>query len=217
MYECIVIMSDSLRKDHLGCYGNVGYKVVEVGKASRVPLGRAPSEEATAPSQIAYKWPSTELARWRNVSGGGETPGVERRLLEAAVEGMGNAHVLWGFAVGAAVRAEDGQVYRGCNVQSRISGLGVCAERCAVDHAILHGCRRIEMVAVVADAEHAERPRPCGACLQYIADFSGGEATVVTALVKDGKVLPGSVEVKTVAEMLPYRFEAREGEAFPAR
>jgi len=165
-------------------------------------------------SRDTYKKPHrVGFGRDRSMGGTGKIGGRERRLLEAALEGMGSAHVLWGFAVGAAVLAEDGQIYRGCNVQSRISGLGVCAERCAVDHAVIHGCRRIEMVAVVADAEQAERPRPCGACLQYIADFSGGEATVVMALVKDGKILPETVEVKTVTELLPYRFEARQSEA----
>jgi cytidine deaminase len=59
----------------------------------------------------------------------------ERKLLEAALRAMKNAHVLWGLKVGAATLAEDGKVYEGCNVESWISGLGSCAERCAIDHA----------------------------------------------------------------------------------
>ncbi len=128
----------------------------------------------------------------------------DERLLNAALEAMKNAHVIWGFAVGAAVLAEDNSVYEGCNVESRISGLGVCAERCAIDHAVLHGKKRITAVAVVMEAENVNGPRPCGACLQYINDFSEGKARIVMAKVKDGKILPKGIEVKLIKEMLPY-------------
>lgn len=133
--------------------------------------------------------------------------GRERRLLEAAVKARENAHVLWGFGVGAAVLAEDDQIYPGCNVQSRISGLGVCAERCAVDHAVLHGNKKIKEVAVVVDEKDAEKPRPCGACLQYIVEFSEGNVKIITAKVRQTKILPETIEVKTIKEMLPYQFK----------
>jgi cytidine deaminase len=58
---------------------------------------------------------------------------TESKLLEVASAAMKNAHVLWGFKVGAAVLAEDRKVYD-CNVESWLSGLGTCAERCAIDH-----------------------------------------------------------------------------------
>jgi cytidine deaminase len=35
----------------------------------------------------------------------------EKKLLQAALKAVDNAYVLWGFKVGAAVLAEDGQVY----------------------------------------------------------------------------------------------------------
>lgn len=96
----------------------------------------------------------------------------EKELLEAASRAMDKAYVLWGFKVGAAVLAEDGKIYEGCNVESWISGLGTCAERCAINHAILHGNRKIEEIAVVMDKENKNEPKPCGACLQYIHDFA---------------------------------------------
>jgi len=74
--------------------------------------------------------------------------------------------------IGAAVLAEDGQIYGGCNVDSWVSGLGICAERCAINHAISQGNRKIEEIAIVMDADSQCEPRPCGACLQYIYDFS---------------------------------------------
>ena len=64
---------------------------------------------------------------------------TEKKLLNASLTVMKNAYVLWGFRVGAAVLAKDGRIYEGCNVESWVSGLGICAERCAINHAVLHG------------------------------------------------------------------------------
>lgn len=49
---------------------------------------------------------------------------TERKLLENTLKAMDNAHVLWGYKVDAAVIAEDGKIYNGCNVESWVSGLG---------------------------------------------------------------------------------------------
>lgn len=135
----------------------------------------------------------------------------ERNLLDVALECMKNAHVIWGFEVGAAVLAGDNKLYQGCNVESKISGLGICAERCAIDHAVLHGNKKIKKIGILIDAKKAKKPVPCGACLQYIYDFSDGEVTVIMGKVKEWKILPKSIERKTIEEMLPYRFEPKKG------
>jgi cytidine deaminase len=132
----------------------------------------------------------------------------ERRLLDAALKAMGNAHVLWGLKVGAAVLADDGHVYEGCNVESWVSGLGTCAERCALNHAVLHGNRKIREIAIVMSPEGHDDPRPCGACLQYIYDFSeNSKIKIVMAKVEEGRILFETVNVKTLEEMLPFPFK----------
>jgi len=85
---------------------------------------------------------------------------------------MDNAHVLWGFKVGDTVNTEDGKMHNGCNVESWISGLEVHAERCVIDHTVLHGNRKILEITVVAEAESLGNSKPCGTCLQYIHGFS---------------------------------------------
>lgn len=132
--------------------------------------------------------------------------GKQAELLQKALKAMQNSYVVWGFNVGAAALAEDNKIYEGCNVESKISGLGACAERCAIDHAILHGNRTIKEIAVVISVENSKNPNPCGACLQYIHDFSNGKAKVIVANVKDNKILQESIKVKRIAEMLPYPF-----------
>ncbi|MEM3695208.1 MAG: cytidine deaminase [Candidatus Bathyarchaeia archaeon] len=132
----------------------------------------------------------------------------EKMLLEAAAKALYKAYVLWGFRVGAAVLGEDGKIYEGCNVESWISGLGICAERCAVNHAVLHGNMRIKAVALVMEKENGEDPKPCGACLQYMADFAeNSKIKIVMAKVENDKVLFETVKVKTLEELLPSPFK----------
>jgi len=132
----------------------------------------------------------------------------EKQLLETAAKAMQNAYVLWGFSVGAAVLAEDERVYEGCNVESWVSGLGTCAERCAIDHAILHGNRKIKEVALVMDARNRNEPQPCGACLQYINDFAeNAKIKIVTAKAEKGRILFETARVKILEELLPFPFK----------
>ncbi len=130
-----------------------------------------------------------------------------KKLLDAALKAMNNAHVLWGCKVGAAVLGEDGEIYGGCNVESWISGLGICAERSAINHAVLHGSQKINEVAIVLDAGSQCEPRPCGACLQYIYDFAKNpKIKIVMAKAEKDRILFETVKVKTLRELLPYPF-----------
>ncbi|MDH5482584.1 MAG: cytidine deaminase [Candidatus Bathyarchaeota archaeon] len=132
----------------------------------------------------------------------------KKKLLKAASKAMTNAYVLWGFRVGASVLAEDGQIYEGCNVESWISGLGTCAERCAINHAVLHGNRKIKQIAITVDANSLSEPIPCGACLQYIFDFAENpKIEIIMAKVEKGRILFETVKLKTIAELLPSPFK----------
>ena len=93
------------------------------------------------------------------------------RLVDQAREGMKNAYCPRSeFPVGAAVLTTKGNFYQGGNVESVIAGLGTCAERCAIDHAIAHGEYTFEAICVVSTLE--EPIKPCGACRQYISEFA---------------------------------------------
>jgi cytidine deaminase len=71
--------------------------------------------------------------------------------------------------VGAAVLDEDGTVIGGSNVENASYGLSMCAERNAVDTAVVRGSLRIAAVAVVGPNE--EPSWPCGACRQVLHEF----------------------------------------------
>jgi cytidine deaminase len=81
------------------------------------------------------------------------------------------------FRVGAAVLADDGRIFAGCNVENASYGLTICAERAAVCAAVAAGIRAIRAVAIVTDL--LEPARPCGACRQVLAEFGPAMAVVL--------------------------------------
>lgn len=96
------------------------------------------------------------------------------QLIQAAKDALKNASVpLSRFRVGAAVLTKSGRIFEGCNTESLIPVLGVCAERNAINHALIHGEAGFLAVAVVSDL-HAPL-LPCGTCLQYIQEFARQE------------------------------------------
>ena len=81
-----------------------------------------------------------------------------------------------GFAVGAAVLTDAGQIFAGVNVENASYGLSMCAERNAIHQAIAHGARCI--AAIVVYTPTSEPTPPCGACRQVLSEF-GSDALVV--------------------------------------
>jgi cytidine deaminase len=91
-------------------------------------------------------------------------------LVDAAWAVRENAHAPYsGFLVGAALLAEDGRIFTGCNIENISYGLTQCAERVAIGTAIAAGVRRF--LALVVVAETAVPISPCGACRQVLAEF----------------------------------------------
>jgi len=97
--------------------------------------------------------------------------------------------------VGAALRAEDGRVFTGCNVENASFGLTICAERNAVAHAVAEGARRFDAIAVVTE----NGVTPCGACRQVLAEFG----PAMTVIVADEA---GRRRVYTIGDLLPDAF-----------
>ncbi len=98
--------------------------------------------------------------------------------------------------IGASVLAADGRLFWWCNIESVISWLWTCAERCAVDHMVAHWCYDIVAVCTV---DSGFTPT-CGACLQYILLFtqvSGKEIWLINADIK------WNYEIKSLSELLP--------------
>jgi cytidine deaminase len=69
------------------------------------------------------------------------------------------------YLVGAAVRARDGRVFEGVNVENAAYPLGVCAEKVAISNAVVAGCRPGDLEAIGITAS------PCGGCRQWLYEF----------------------------------------------
>lgn len=131
----------------------------------------------------------------------------QRQILAKAAKAAGrNAyHPVTSTGTGAALLTKKGNIYTGCNVQSVISGLGCCAERCAIYNAVAHGAYNYEAIAVYFPSKKGAKP--CGACLQLISEFAQvAKADIKILMVnKEGRIVAES----TANKMLPGAYGPR--------
>jgi cytidine deaminase len=122
-------------------------------------------------------------------------------LIAAAAKVRDNAYAPYSrFKVGAAVRAEDGRIYVGANVENASYPEGLCAEAAALAAMIAAGARRVVAVAVVTDG--AAPAPPCGGCRQRLSEFGAADTPVHLASTK------GAQRSVLLGELLPLAFVA---------
>lgn len=108
------------------------------------------------------------------------------------------------FRVGAALLAQSGKVYKGCNVESASLGGTNCAERTALFKAVSEGERKFSKIAVIGDSPNLTFP--CGICRQVLAEFG----TDLEVIVADKDM---NYKSYTLKEILPFAFTGEELEA----
>ncbi len=107
-----------------------------------------------------------------------------------------------GHPIGASVLTVDGRIYGGCNIESVISGMGTCAERTAMDHAIAHGAYEFRAICTV---DNGLTPS-CGACLQYALLFSQLENDDIVVVTADTH---GHYQVTPLSVLLPDGYKTK--------
>jgi cytidine deaminase len=121
-------------------------------------------------------------------------------LFEAARDAMSFAHAPYSkFPVGAAIRAEDGQIYKGANIENLSFPQGWCAEPSAISAMIMGGAKQIKEIAVIA--EKLALCPPCGGCRQKIAEFANADTKVYLCDET------GVQKVRSMDELLPFSFK----------
>ncbi|WP_286976143.1 cytidine deaminase [Acetomicrobium sp. UBA5826] len=120
---------------------------------------------------------------------------IVSKLYDVAKRGRENAYAPYsGFSVGAALLAQSGRIYAGCNVENSSYGLTICAERVALFSAVAQGERVFEMMIICADSIVP----PCGACLQVMAEF--GDMEIISFDME------GKFQRNRLSELLPQSF-----------
>lgn len=109
------------------------------------------------------------------------------------------------FAVGAALLAEDGQIYQGCNIENAAYSPSNCAERTAFFKAVSQGERNFSAIAIVGGQKQLKRGEtqycaPCGVCRQVMLEFCGEDFLIILAEDTD------RYQVCRLRELTPFGF-----------
>ena len=122
---------------------------------------------------------------------------TDEELIQHAREALKHAYIPYShYGVGACILSTDGRIFTGCNVENASYGLTICAERNAVTTAVASGALTFEKIAIVSNAS---MPWPCGACRQFLNEFS----PTLEVIVQGGD---GHTERAKLNELLPNSF-----------
>lgn len=123
---------------------------------------------------------------------------TDRELLNLAHDASEQSYSPYSkFAVGAALECEDGTVFTGCNIENVALGSTICAERVAFCKAISEGKHSFRRIAVAGEGENY--CMPCGACRQFMTEFS---PNIEVLCSKVG----GRYVSYPLSKLLPYTF-----------
>ena len=126
-------------------------------------------------------------------------PSIQKELIQTAIQAMASAYAPYSkFHVGAALLADNGKIYSGCNVENAAYPEGQCAETSAIGAMVAAGAREIAEVLVLAEGERL--CTPCGGCRQRLAEFAEAGTPVHVAGPE------GVRRSFTLGELLPEAF-----------
>ncbi len=133
---------------------------------------------------------------------------MEKEMVEALIEAA-SAQLQYsyapysGFKVGAALLAQDGTVYTGCNIENAAFTPTNCAERTAFFKAVSQGAREFQAICILGgpDGKLESYTPPCGVCRQVMMEFCDPEKFLV--ILGTGK---GDWTVYLLKDLMPMGF-----------
>lgn len=120
-------------------------------------------------------------------------------LIKCSIKAKKNSYSPYSkFKVGAAILTENGKIFSGANVECASYSLTICAERAAAVNAISAGEIKFKFIAIATN----KRPfaYPCGACLQFLIEFSSNMKVILVKSEKEYKIFD-------LIELLPQKFK----------
>lgn len=133
---------------------------------------------------------------------------INQTLVEAAIEATKFAYVPYSnFKVGAAILADNGKIYTGCNIENASYSPTNCAERTAIFKAVSEGVTKFKKIAVIGGpgGNLENYCPPCGVCRQVISEFADEEFELILGTSKNTYAVYNFFE-----EVLPLSFTAKE-------
>ena len=107
-----------------------------------------------------------------------------------------------GYKVGAALLAQDGRIYGGCNIENAAYTPTNCAERTAFFKAVSEGVKSFQAICIVGGKEEVTGyAPPCGVCRQVMREFCDPEKFQIILAVSTEEYRIFSLE-----ELLPMGF-----------
>ncbi|WP_274954868.1 cytidine deaminase [Anaerostipes butyraticus] len=103
---------------------------------------------------------------------------VIRKLIKTAVRQLSYSYAPYShFKVGAALLAENGTIYTGCNIENAAYTPTNCAERTAFFKAVSEGVRTFKAICIAGgmNGELTDYTAPCGVCRQVMMEFCSPE------------------------------------------
>lgn len=124
-----------------------------------------------------------------------------RKLVDVANQALNDTYTPYShFPVGAALLGENGEIFKGVNIENVSFGLTNCAERTAIFTATAAGQRHFH--GLVISGRTDEPIAPCGACRQVMVEFFDPEMPI-WLINEQGK------EIETnIAELMPGSFNS---------
>ena len=96
----------------------------------------------------------------------------KQKLIRMALAAREKAYAPYSnFMVGAALRAKDGRIYTGCNVENAAYGSTLCPARTPLVNAVSEG-RTGGFTAIAIAGRGSDFCWPCGACRQMLFEFA---------------------------------------------
>ena len=136
------------------------------------------------------------------------TEEICRNLICKALETLPYAYTPYShFKVAAALLAEDGSIYTGCNIENAAYTPTNCAERTAFFKAVSEGNSCFQAIAIVGGKEGKIEQfcSPCGVCRQVMMEFCSPKEFFIILAVSQEKYRIYSLE-----ELLPLGFSPKD-------
>src|SRR5690606_26149426 len=150
------------------------------------------------PRPAAFPIPRSASRTWRKGRNMSKTP-TDQALFEAAEAIRAKAYAPYsGFNVGAAILADDGKIYAGCNIENAAYPQGNCAEHSAIAAKAARGSKHT--TRIYATGPGTAPVTSCAGCCQLILEFGDLDIEVISHGV-DGESL-----IRTLDFLLPYSF-----------